>query len=49
MPSRPGRPSPSRSPESIPADALFNIEHEREGGVEELEFQLRWKRDGSSK
>jgi amphi-Trp domain-containing protein len=29
----------------IPADALFNIEHEREEGVEELEFQLRWKRD----
>ena len=27
----------------IPADALFNIEHEREGGSEELEFQLRWK------
>lgn len=29
----------------IPADALFNIEHEREGGVDELEFQLRWKRE----
>ena len=28
----------------IPADASFNIEHEREGGCEELEFQLRWKR-----
>lgn len=27
----------------IPADALFNIEHEREGGVDELEFQLRWR------
>ena len=26
----------------IPADALFNIEHERSGGVEELEFQVRW-------
>ncbi len=26
----------------IPADASFNIEHEREGGREELEFQLRW-------
>ncbi len=26
----------------IPADALFNIEHEREGGREELEFQLHW-------
>jgi amphi-Trp domain-containing protein len=27
----------------IPADALFNIEHEREGGENELEFQLLWK------
>jgi hypothetical protein len=26
----------------IPADAKFNIEHERSGGVQELEFQLRW-------
>ncbi len=29
----------------IPASAVFNIEHEREDGVDELEFQLRWKRD----
>ncbi len=29
---------------NIPADANFNIEHEREGGCEELEFQLQWKR-----
>lgn len=28
----------------VPADAIFNIEHEREGGTEELEFQLRWER-----
>jgi len=28
----------------IPADARFNIEHEREGASEELEFQLKWKR-----
>jgi len=28
----------------IPADARFNIEHEREGGVDEVEFQLRWRR-----
>lgn len=28
----------------IPADAHFNIEHEREGGQEELEFQLQWRR-----
>jgi amphi-Trp domain-containing protein len=27
----------------IPADAAFNVEHERTGGVEELEFQLRWR------
>jgi amphi-Trp domain-containing protein len=26
----------------IPADAAFNIEHERADGVDELEFQLRW-------
>ena len=29
----------------IPADALFNIEHERAGGQDELEFQLRWSAD----
>ena len=28
----------------VPAGAVFNIEHEREGGREELEFQLQWKR-----
>ena len=26
----------------IPAEAEFNIEHERSGGTEEIEFQLRW-------
>ncbi|TRW95631.1 amphi-Trp domain-containing protein [Paracoccus sp. M683] len=26
----------------IPADAIFSIEHEREDGREELEFQLAW-------
>jgi amphi-Trp domain-containing protein len=26
----------------IPADARFNIEHERAGGEQELEFQLIW-------
>lgn len=26
----------------IPAKAVFNIEHERSGGSEELEFQLKW-------
>lgn len=26
----------------IPASAAFNIEHERSGGRQELEFQLSW-------
>ena len=30
----------------IPAAGTFNIEHERAGGVDELEFQLRWASDG---
>lgn len=30
----------------IPADAVFNIEHERAGGEEEVEFQLRWTNNG---
>ena len=29
---------------NVPADAVVNIEHEREGKAEELEFQLKWKR-----
>ena len=29
---------------AIPADVIFNIEHERTGSAEELEFQLIWKR-----
>ena len=28
---------------NIPAGALFNIEHEREGDSEEVEFQFKWK------
>ena len=28
----------------IPADATFNIEHERTGTSEEVEFQLIWDR-----
>lgn len=27
----------------VPARAEFNIEHEREGDNEEIEFQLTWK------
>ena len=26
----------------VPASTAFNIEHERAGGVEEIEFQVRW-------
>lgn len=26
----------------VPDHAVFNIEHEREGNAEELEFQLKW-------
>jgi amphi-Trp domain-containing protein len=28
----------------VPADATFNVEHERSGSREELEFQLLWTR-----
>ena len=28
----------------VPAHAEISIEHEREDGVDELEFQLRWTR-----
>ncbi len=27
---------------SVPPDAIFNIEHEREGNNEEIEFQIKW-------
>ncbi|MDO9263891.1 MAG: amphi-Trp domain-containing protein [Desulfosalsimonadaceae bacterium] len=27
---------------SMPPDAVINIEHEREGGNEEIEFQIKW-------
>jgi amphi-Trp domain-containing protein len=29
---------------NVPANAVINIEHERAGDEEELEFQLKWKR-----
>lgn len=29
----------------VPANTVFNIEHERAGGVQEVEFQLRWSAD----
>ena len=28
---------------NIPCRAVFNIEHEREGDSEEVEFQFKWK------
>jgi len=28
---------------NIPARAVFNIEHEREGDSEEVEFQFKWR------
>jgi amphi-Trp domain-containing protein len=27
----------------VPAHAVFNVEHEREGGMEEVEFQFKWE------
>jgi amphi-Trp domain-containing protein len=27
----------------VPSRARFNIEHERDGGEEEIEFQIKWK------
>ena len=33
----------------ISAGAVFNIEHERSGGEEELEFQLRWESEAPAK
>lgn len=29
---------------SVPAEAVFSIEHEREGKNEEIEFQVKWRR-----
>lgn len=26
----------------VPVRAVYNIEHEREGGEEEIEFQIKW-------
>ncbi len=27
---------------SVPSRAIFNVEHEREGKNEEIEFQIKW-------
>jgi amphi-Trp domain-containing protein len=29
----------------VPVRAVFNIEHERDEGEEEIEFQIKWSRD----
>lgn len=29
---------------SVPKNAVVNIEHEREKGAEEIEFQIKWKK-----
>jgi len=29
----------------VPTRAIFNIEHEREGSEEEIEFQIKWTND----
>ncbi len=29
---------------AVPLDAAISIEHERAGGVEEIEFQIKWKK-----
>lgn len=29
----------------VPARATFNIEHERSGGEEEVEFQIKWEQE----
>lgn len=33
----------------VPHDAEVSVEHERAAGVEELEFQLRWRTPGKPK
>ena len=30
---------------SVPVRARYNIEHEREDGEEEIEFQIKWTRE----
>jgi amphi-Trp domain-containing protein len=29
----------------VPKHAVFNIEHERQDGEEEIEFQIKWKNE----
>jgi len=28
----------------VPKDAFINIEHDRDGDIEEVEFQIKWRR-----
>lgn len=30
---------------AVPARAICNIEHERQGDTEEIEFQIKWQRE----
>jgi len=30
----------------VPVRAQYNVEHEREGGEEEIEFQIKWSNNG---
>lgn len=30
----------------VPVRATFTVEHERSGGEEEIEFQLKWSQEG---
>ncbi|MDB5914819.1 MAG: hypothetical protein JWP22_3494 [Ramlibacter sp.] len=32
----------------VPAAARFTVEHERSGGEEEIEFQVKWKAGGDA-
>lgn len=31
----------------VPVRAEYNIEHEREGSSEEIEFQIKWENEGN--
>ncbi|MDZ7875653.1 MAG: amphi-Trp domain-containing protein [Rhizobium sp.] len=33
---------------SVPVNAIYNIEHERGEGEEEIEFQIKWLRPGAA-
>jgi amphi-Trp domain-containing protein len=33
----------------VPADAVYSVEHEREDGREEIEFQISWSNEDASR